>query len=131
MDLVEGLDLEGRARRSAAIPGCRVAEAIEFTLQACEALQYVHEQQIVHRDVKPQNLILEPEGVVLVDFGIARELDDEEDDSGTVGIGTPRYMAPEVFAGGAVSRAATSSAWRRRSGRCSPGSRRSTPTRPS
>jgi hypothetical protein len=62
----------------------------------------VHEQQIVHRDVKPQNLILSENGVVLVDFGIARLLDEVEE-QGTVGIGTPRFMAPEVFAGGNVS----------------------------
>jgi serine/threonine protein kinase len=62
----------------------------------------VHDQQIVHRDVKPQNLILSENGVVLVDFGIARLLDDVEQ-AGTVGIGTPRFMAPEVFAGGNVS----------------------------
>ena len=40
---------------------------------------------------------------MLVDFGIARLLGDEEEDEGTTGVGTPRYMAPEVFAGGAVS----------------------------
>ena len=81
-------------------PGLPVDER-EYVRQACEALQYVHEQQIVHRDVKPQNLILGEDGVVLVDFGIATEID--EDDPGTVGIGTPRFMAPEVFAGGVVS----------------------------
>ena len=63
----------------------------------------MHDQQIVHRDVKPHNLILGEHGVVLVDFGIARLLEDEEEDEGTVGVGTPRYMAPEVFAGGSVS----------------------------
>ena len=62
----------------------------------------MHDQQIVHRDVKPQNLILSENGVVLVDFGIARLLDEAEE-QGTVGIGTPRFMAPEVFAGGNVS----------------------------
>ena len=40
---------------------------------------------------------------MLVDFGVARLLEDEEEDEGTAGIGTPRYMAPEVFAGGSVS----------------------------
>ena len=63
----------------------------------------MHDQQIVHRDVKPHNLILGENGIVLVDFGIARLLQDEEEDEGTVGVGTPRYMAPEVFAGGSVS----------------------------
>ena len=83
-------------------PGLPADEAIEYVREACEALQYVHDQLIVHRDVKPANLILGDEGVVLVDFGVARELGDGED-PGTVGIGTPRFMAPEVFAGGEVS----------------------------
>jgi predicted Ser/Thr protein kinase len=101
MDLVEGTDL-GILLKKRGNPGLPIEEATEYARQACEALQYVHEQQIIHRDVKPQNLILSDNGVVLVDFGIARMLDEEEI-SGTVGIGTPRYMAPEVFAGGTIS----------------------------
>jgi eukaryotic-like serine/threonine-protein kinase len=101
MDLVEGTDL-GVLLKKRGNPGLPIEEATEYARQACEALQYVHEQQIIHRDVKPQNLILGDNGVVLVDFGIARLLG-EEDISGTVGIGTPRYMAPEVFAGGTIS----------------------------
>jgi serine/threonine protein kinase len=100
MDLVRGTDLYILLRQRGN-PGLPLDEAIRYTREACEALQYVHEQQIVHRDVKPQNLILGGEGVVLVDFGVARLMEDEE--PGTVGIGTPRYMAPEVFAGGSVS----------------------------
>jgi hypothetical protein len=101
MDLVEGTDL-GILLKKRGNPGLPIEEATEYARQACEALQYVHEQQIIHRDVKPQNLILSDNGVVLVDFGIARMLDEDEI-SGTVGIGTPRYMAPEVFAGGTIS----------------------------
>jgi hypothetical protein len=100
MDLVRGTDLHVLLRQQGN-PGLPLEDAIRFARETCEALQYVHEQQIVHRDVKPQNLILGKDGVVLVDFGVARLLEDEE--PGTVGIGTPRFMAPEVFAGGSVS----------------------------
>jgi hypothetical protein len=101
MSLIEGPDLAEVLKRRGN-PGLPCDEAIEYVLEAAEALGYVHEQQIVHRDVKPQNLILCEEGVILVDFGIARELGDAET-AGTVGIGTPRFIAPEVFAGGSVS----------------------------
>src|SRR3954469_13137120 len=105
MEMVQGSDL-GVVLKERGNPGLPIDDAIEYTRQACEALQYVHDQQIVHRDVKPANLIdaADPAAVVLVDFGVARQMGDEEQvDQGTVGIGTPRYMAPEVFAGGAGS----------------------------
>ncbi len=101
MELIRGVEL-GQLLKRRGQPGLPIPEAIEYVRQACEALQYVHDQQIVHRDVKPQNMILSERGVVLVDFGIARRLDEDES-VGTVGIGTPRFMAPEVFAGGQVS----------------------------
>jgi hypothetical protein len=101
MELIEGQDL-GTLLKRRGDPGLPLSEALDLAREACEALQYVHEQQVVHRDVKPQNLIDSDHGVVLVDFGVARELE-EEDAGGTVGIGTPRFMAPEVFAGGTVS----------------------------
>jgi putative methionine-R-sulfoxide reductase with GAF domain len=99
MELVEGRDLH-RELGERGGPGLPVEDAVEYVRQACEAIHYVHGQQIVHRDVKPQNLILGPEGLVLVDFGVARGLDV---DQGTVAIGTPRFMAPEVMAGGSVT----------------------------
>src|SRR3954451_178554 len=105
MEMIKGKDL-GAILKESGNPGLPVDDAIEYTRQACEALQYVHDQQIVHRDVKPANLIDAPDkdGVVLVDFGVARQMGEEEEiDQGTVGIGTPRFMAPEVFAGGTVS----------------------------
>jgi serine/threonine-protein kinase len=101
MELVRGIEL-GSLLKQRGTPGLPAEQAIELVRQACEGLQYVHDQQIVHRDVKPQNMILAEHGVVLVDFGIARLLDDTQTE-GTVGIGTPRFMAPEVFAGGSVS----------------------------
>jgi hypothetical protein len=99
MELIDGTDL-GRVLEDRGDPGLPVDEVIEWARETCEALAYVHEQQIVHRDVKPQNLIRSEDGVVLVDFGVATQLDTT---AGTVGVGTPRFMAPEVFAGGAVS----------------------------
>jgi tRNA A-37 threonylcarbamoyl transferase component Bud32 len=93
-DLGTVLERDGR-------PGLPVSEAVEHGQQACEALQYVHEQNLVHRDVKPRNLILSDSGVTLVDFGIARELAPR--DPGTRAVGTPLYMAPEVLVGEDVS----------------------------
>ena len=92
-NLAELLDRDGD-------PGLPLEDVLTYVEQACEALDYVHRQRIVHRDIKPQNLILADRGVILVDFGVARELDWR---SGTAGVGTPGLMAPEVFAGGAVS----------------------------
>ena len=108
MELVRGDNL-GEVLRARGDPGLPVDVVLTYAQQTCEALDYVHEQHIVHRDVKPDNLILGEDGVILVDFGVARELrfDDVDDDAtvgvGTVGVGTPRFMAPEIFAGGAVS----------------------------
>jgi putative methionine-R-sulfoxide reductase with GAF domain len=100
MELIRGEDLGVVIERHGA-PGLPVPQAVAHGRQACEALQYVHEQNVIHRDVKPRNLILGEEGVVLVDFGIAREQDAL--DPGTRAAGTPLYMAPEVLVGEAVS----------------------------
>jgi Protein kinase domain/GAF domain len=99
MDLVTGTDLS-RVLEERGSPGLSLAEVLETASQTAEALDYVHEQHVVHRDVKPHNLISSEEGVVLVDFGVARET---TDDPGTRGIGTPRFMAPEVLVGEGVS----------------------------
>ena len=69
-------------------------------LQVAEALEYANRQGILHRDVKPSNLLLDPMGNVWVaDFGLAKASDTEDlTHSGDI-IGTVRYMAPERFAG--------------------------------
>jgi Protein kinase domain/GAF domain len=101
MELVTGTDLGALLKRDGD-PGLKLAEGIEYARHGCEALQYVHDQQIVHRDVKPPNMILGDEGVVLVDFGVARALGGEQEE-GTIAVGTPKFMAPEILAGGTVS----------------------------
>ena len=100
MDLVDGVDL-AELLEERGNPGLPVSEAVEYTRQACEALQYVHDQQIVHRDVKPENLISRDGEIVLVDFGISHLHDPVR--SATIGVGTPGYIAPEVAFGGRTS----------------------------
>jgi predicted Ser/Thr protein kinase len=99
MELVDGPSL-AQVLFERGAPGLPVHEAVDYAREACEALAYVHEQHVVHRDVKPENLILGRDGIVLVDFGIARE--HRAGAGGTAAIGTPGYMAPEVI-GGSVS----------------------------
>jgi hypothetical protein len=72
------------------------------------ALAAIHRAGVVHRDFKPSNVIMGPEGPVVIDFGIARTLDQTV--TSTV-IGTPAFMAPEQFAGGAIGPEADLFSW--------------------
>jgi len=78
-------------------------DAIELGLQVARGLAFAHEQGLVHRDVKPQNVIIDAEGRAKVtDFGIARSLDvDGMTITGTI-MGTSNYIAPEQARGQAV-----------------------------
>ena len=100
MSLIEGPSLR-EVLKADGVPGLRAADVVEYGAQACEALDYIHSEGIIHRDIKPENLIVSDRGIVLVDFGVARELG--EDTYGTIAVGTPRFMAPEVFSGGSAS----------------------------
>jgi serine/threonine-protein kinase len=80
------------------------AEAVALALQACSGLETAHEAGLVHRDIKPQNLLITPEGTLkIADFGIARSLDGTQlTQAGTV-LGTAGYLAPEQAAGEPVT----------------------------
>jgi serine/threonine-protein kinase len=91
------------ARRRKVTP----AEAVDIAAQACEALEHAHEHGLVHRDVKPQNLLVREDGCVkLADLGIARAAESTHlTQRGTI-LGTAAYLSPEQAAGEEVTPAA-------------------------
>lgn len=101
MPLVRGGSVADLIRDHAPLPARWVGEILDQTLQALEA---VHAAGIVHRDVKPANLLLEPTGagrphLRLTDFGIAAPVDEPRMTRASMAIGTPGYMAPEQWHG--------------------------------
>jgi hypothetical protein len=76
------------------------AEAVDYVMQALAALEYAHARGVVHRDIKPGNMMLTPEGVVkLMDFGIARSSDDLKLTQTGTTVGSLYYMSPEQIQG--------------------------------
>ena len=75
-------------------------EGLPLFIQLCNAVQYAHEQGIIHRDIKPQNVLLQQHThVLLTDFGIARDRSGKQITSIGLGMGTADYMAPEQALG--------------------------------
>ncbi|WXB16302.1 protein kinase [Pendulispora albinea] len=105
---------EGGNLRHAMRQGASQADRLRWLTQIAEALAHAHEHGIIHRDVKPENVLLTAEGTAKVaDFGIAKALSkSRSDDSTTLGIvGTPRYMAPEQLFGGSIDARIDQFAW--------------------
>jgi serine/threonine-protein kinase len=98
MELMVGGDLARRVALEGAQPFARV---VEWTAEALSALAFLHEQQLIHRDVTASNLLLDHQDrLKLADLGLAGRLDRLDDPAGgTAGVGTPGYMAPEHAAG--------------------------------
>jgi DNA-binding beta-propeller fold protein YncE len=104
MRLVSGGDLKRRIVTDGPLPP---AEAVELLGQVAAALDAAHAQGIVHRDVKPHNILLEgPHMAYLTDFGLAKALGDSGVLSGVSIAGTVEYMSPEQWRGESVGPAA-------------------------
>ena len=97
MDYVKGNSLDAYTAEDRLLP---VATVIDIGVQAADALDYAHRCDVVHRDIKPGNIIYDAErgSVKVTDFGIARMTDDSRTRTGMV-MGTPLYMSPEQAVG--------------------------------
>ncbi|WP_394825908.1 protein kinase domain-containing protein [Pendulispora albinea] len=105
---------DGGSLRKAMAGEPREADRLRWLTETAEALAYAHAQGVIHRDVKPENVLLTAAGTAKVaDFGIAKALrGDRARENTTVGIvGTPRYMAPEQLFGGKIDARVDQFAW--------------------
>jgi serine/threonine-protein kinase len=101
-EFIDGENLKQLIGRIGPLP---VRRAVELALEIADALAFAHDHGLVHRDVKPQNVLLTPDGDAKVtDFGIARSLDVEQGvtQTGTV-LGTSNYLSPEQASGQPVT----------------------------
>jgi serine/threonine protein kinase len=102
MDLIEGEPLDRILERGGALP---LDRALEVTIGICEGVEALHRAGVVHRDLKPQNVVITSDGrPVVLDLGlaIAPDRDQRLTKTGAM-VGTPNYMAPEQLAAAPVS----------------------------
>ncbi|WP_418381565.1 Stk1 family PASTA domain-containing Ser/Thr kinase, partial [Adlercreutzia sp.] len=96
MEFVRGSDLKTAIQQRGAI---NQRKAAEIGSQVCQALTVAHNQDIIHRDIKPQNIMVQPDGnVKVMDFGIARAKNSVNDKTSAV-LGTAHYISPEQAQG--------------------------------
>ena len=100
MEYLEGETLKSRISRTGPLSS---DEAVRILSSLCDAVEYAHARQIVHRDIKPDNIHILPDGTVkITDFGIARMLGEQTITVAGQVFGTPSYMAPEQIRGAMV-----------------------------
>src|SRR4051812_34904751 len=100
-EYVDGETLKERIRRCGRLP---IPEAIAYAIEISRALGAAHERGIVHRDIKPQNVLIDPEGSAKVtDFGIARTLEEDGLTADGRVLGTTDYVSPEQALGHPVT----------------------------
>ena len=100
MEVVRARSLEEILKADATLP---LETALELGRSLADALAYMHEQGIVHRDIKPANILLDEQGSpILTDFGLVKDLQGTDITQIGAAVGTPYYMAPEMFRGKGV-----------------------------
>lgn len=96
MEYIDGITLREYMKRNAPLG---LEKSLDFMMQILSALQHAHEKGVIHRDIKPQNIMVQTNGKLKVtDFGIA-QISDVEKDGGGVAMGTVYYISPEQASG--------------------------------
>ncbi|MGI9075956.1 MAG: protein kinase domain-containing protein, partial [Gemmatimonadaceae bacterium] len=98
MPYVEGESLAAHLKRERRLP---LEETVRIAAEVADGLDYAHKHDVVHRDIKPGNILIEDGHATIADFGIARAIDKATEEHLTdtgLSIGTPAYMSPEQFA---------------------------------
>ncbi len=96
MPFVDGQNLRGRLTRQGELP---IHQAVKLLAEVADALAYAHAQGVVHRDIKPDNVLLSGRHALVTDFGVAKAVSEatgrQQLTTAGIAIGTPAYMAPE------------------------------------
>ncbi len=94
---------DSRTLRDLIQEGTPLESLVDYIIQVADALNYAHERGVIHRDVKPSNILIDGRWALLADFGLAKMRETSSQLTGTgVGIGTPAYMSPEQASGASL-----------------------------